>query len=85
MKVVKLNSRHTLYKQYGFTHALRFEGWATEVAKFERVAYERFGNQYANRALWKTHWTKPNGRTRARPYWIGVQNEAMLTQLLLSV
>jgi hypothetical protein len=85
MRVVKLNSRHTLYKKYGFNHALRFDGWSSEVAKFEGAAYLKWGNQYDSRTLWKTHWTKPNGRTGGRPYWIGVQNQAMLTQLLLSV
>ena len=84
MRIVKLNSRHTLYKEHRFEYALRFESWTTDAQKYEFAASKAFGSQWNMCPRWKTHWTKPNGRTRSRPYWIGVQNEAMLTQILLT-
>jgi hypothetical protein len=82
MKVVKLDNRHRLYKE-GFTHAFRFTSWSDEARKIERVLSNKLGSQYAHWPKWKSHWGKavPMG---GRPYWLGVREEKVITQVLLS-
>lgn len=80
VKVIKLNRRFKLYKEYGFTHAIRFSSWAINTGKVEQFFRERYGSEYAwnNRPyMWKTHWGKP-GKNTPRPYMIGVRDEEMI-------
>lgn len=89
MKVIKLDRRHNLYRK-GFTHALRFNNWDTTVNNFEKVLQNKYPVNSSNwrNSMWETHWGKAVRTSRggrSRPYWIGVKNEAILTQVLLSV
>ena len=84
MKVVKLGSRHTLYKKNGIRYALRFDGWDTDVARYENAAKKFFGVEWSMNPTWKTHWSKLNSKTGKRPYWIGMQTEAMIMQVMLA-
>ena len=80
IKVIKLNRRFKLFKEYGFTHAIRFSSWAINTGKVEQFFRERYGSEYAwnNRPyMWKTHWGKP-GKNTPRPYMIGVRDEEMI-------
>lgn len=80
VKVIKLNRRFKLFKEYGFTHAIRFSSWAINTGKVEQFFRERYGSEYAwnNRPyMWKTHWGKP-GKNTPRPYMIGVRDEEMI-------
>jgi hypothetical protein len=80
-KVVKLNRRYKLYKEHGFTHAIRFGSWSTEAGRVEKFLRERYGGEYSwnqKPYMWRTHWGKSNGRYDARPYFIGVRDEEMI-------
>lgn len=80
-KVIKLNRRYKLYKEHGFTHAIRFNSWSTEAGKVESFLRERYGSEYMwgrqYQTMWKTHWGKSNGRD-PRPYFIGVRDEEII-------
>jgi hypothetical protein len=79
-KVIKLNRRYKLYKEHGCTHAIKFSGWTTDVAKVEQFFRERYGSDYSwnKPTMWKTHWAKANGRFNSRSYFIGVKDEEMI-------
>jgi hypothetical protein len=81
MKVIKLDGRHRLYKE-GFTHAFRFNSWNDEALKVERVLSSKLGSQWAHWPKWKSHWGKSTAS--GRPYWLGVREEKVITQVLLS-
>ena len=84
MKVVKLDKRHKLYHN-GFTHAFRFDRWNDEARVVENKITEKFKGQYSGK--WQTYWGKAKiiNQVRFRPYWIGVRNDAIITQVLLSI
>lgn len=79
-KVIKLNGRYKLYKERGFTHAIRFSSWSTQAGKVEQFLRERYGGEYSwkNDSMWKTHWGKANSSVGSRPYYIGVRDEEMI-------
>jgi hypothetical protein len=80
IKVIKLNRRYKLYKEYGCTYAIRYNGWNSDAGKVEYFLRERYGSEYSYRnhlPLWKTHWGKSNGRD-PRPYFIGVRDEEII-------
>jgi hypothetical protein len=80
VKVIKLNRRFKLYKEHGFTHAIRFNSWASEAGKVEKFFRERYGGEYSwngKSYMWRTHWGKPCKHT-PRPYMIGVRDEEMI-------
>ena len=80
-KVIKLNGRYKLYKEHGFTHAIRFNHWSSEASKVEQFLRERYGSEYSwnqKPYMWRTHWGKSNSRFDSRPYFIGVRDEEMI-------
>ena len=81
VKVIKLNNRFKLYKEYRMEHAIRFRTWDSSVTKVELFRREHFGPEYVwghnTQTQWKTHWGKPN-RNMPRPYFIGVRSEDMI-------
>jgi hypothetical protein len=79
-KVIKLNRRFKLHKEYGMEHAIRFDGWTTHAGKVEAFMREHFGSEYLwnNQSQWKTHWSKASGRGNVRPFFIGVKDEEMI-------
>lgn len=80
VKVIKLNGRYKLYKERGFTHAIKFSSWNTQAGKVEQFLRERYGSEYPWKTapLWKTHWGKVNSSVGPRPYYIGVKDEEMI-------
>ena len=81
MKIVKLNKTHKLFHE-GYTHAVRYTNWSDGASSCEKTMTSLYGdsaNYYSGRsARWKYYW----GRTA---YWIGVEDESMLTMLLLAM
>jgi hypothetical protein len=79
IKVIKLNGRYKLYKDYQMSHAIRFGSWSTEAGKVESFLRERYGSEYNwNRQhVWKTHWGK-SASHEPRPFYIGVRDEEMI-------
>jgi hypothetical protein len=79
VKIIKLNRRYKLYKEQGFTHAIKFDSWESEVWKVETFFRERYGSEYAYKQsnMWRTHWGKP-GKHTPRPFMIGVRDEEMI-------
>lgn len=83
MKVIKLDNRHRLYKE-GFTHAFRFNGFEKEYTAIENVFSRKYGYSWNNSKCWGTYWGKTS-KNGSRVIWIGVRNESLVTQALLSV
>jgi hypothetical protein len=77
IKVIKLNRRYKLYREYRFTHAIRFSSWAVDTGRVETFFRERYGSEYNRHFVWKTHWGSP-GKNTPRPYMIGVRDEEMI-------
>ena len=77
VKVIKLNGRYKLYREYRFTHAIRFSSWAVNTTRVEQFFRDRYGSEYNRNFVWKTHWGKP-GKHTPRPYMIGVKDEEMI-------
>jgi hypothetical protein len=87
MKVVKLDRRHHLHRK-GYTYAFRFNNWSSEAQDIESVLRNKvYKNDSWRTSNWDTFWgkAKRNGYDRTRPYWIGVRNETVVTQILLSL
>ena len=83
MRIVKLDNRHRLYKE-GFTHAFRFSGWTDKCRAVESTLSNKYGVSWNNTKCWGSYWGKPS-RSGSRIIWIGVRNEALLSQVLLSL
>ena len=81
VKVIRLNRRYKLYKEYGLEHAIRFSRWTSEINRVESFMRETFGPEYVwghnSQTQWKTHWSKPSGNN-PRTYFIGVRDEEMI-------
>ena len=79
-KVIKLNRRYKLYKEHGFTRAIRFSSWTTDVGRVESFLRERYGSEYPwneKNHMWRTHWGRVQGNN-PRPFFIGVRDEEMI-------
>lgn len=78
-KIIKLNGRYKLYKDYGLSHAVKFRSWSTEAGKMEQFLRESYGSEYSwnSHHQWKTHWGKSKDGG-PRPYYIGVRDEEMI-------
>jgi hypothetical protein len=84
MKVIKLDRRHRLHR-LGFAHAFKFEDGFKEdrhiILNLERTLEAQYGLSN-EKNVWKWQWNSrsTNGN---RVYYIGVRNEAIVTQLLM--
>ena len=87
IKVIKLNGRYKLYKEYGMKHAIRFNSWDQHAGRVESFMRKNFGSEWTwgnnYQTQWKTHWSKPTGNN-PRPFFIGVRDEEMLFVLRLA-
>jgi hypothetical protein len=63
--------------------ALRFNGWTTDVARYESACRRHLGPAFTS-SSWYSYFGARNGRRDSRPYWITFRNEADLTLVLLS-
>lgn len=84
MEVVKLNRRFTAFK-HGFTHAIRFTEWNEQVINVERVLRNRYGWDWGWEKEWKGFRGAPRSTSYDRPYYYALRNEAMVSQILLSI
>jgi hypothetical protein len=86
MKIVKLNSRFTLYKEHGYKVAMRFDHWGHDVSKVEKLCVKLYGHHGYRKGAdsdWYAYFGH-NGHNRSkRPYWICFRTEADLTAILL--
>lgn len=84
MEVVKLNRRFTAFK-HGFTHAIRFDNWNEDANKVEQALRKRYGWDWG----WEKEWKGFRGAARTtsydRPQYYALRNEAMVSQILLSI
>jgi len=80
IKVIKLNGRYRLHKEFRMSHAIKFSSWCADAGKVEIFLRERYGAEYTwNRDhTWKTHWGKASSTASGRPYYIGVKEEEMI-------
>lgn len=83
MKVIKLDNRHRLYKE-GFKFGFRFDGYTKEYSTVESAFTKKYGTSWNNQKCWGTFWSKPS-RDGKRVLWIGVREESLISQLLLSL
>ena len=87
MRLVKLNRRYKVFKDFGHTWAFRFDSYEPKaVSKIEGILLEMYGSQYT----WKTPvvWRACFGHRRVgqdRPYWISFTNEADASVILLQM
>jgi len=85
MKIVKLDNRHGAFKE-GYSHALRFESWSSEVSKIEKKVSDLFGIAGWRRREANTWYAEfgSKGNYRNKPYWIFFRDEASITFLWLA-
>ena len=77
-KVIKLNNRFKLYKEYKMEHAIRFSYWNPTINKVESFMRLHFGSEYSwSQTQWKTHWGKSVG-DNPRPFFIGVRDKEII-------
>jgi hypothetical protein len=94
MKIIKLDKRHRYYK-YGFTAAIKFDGWDKQSINIENWLISKYGPEPWNqngkyKHMWVGFVGKANrkkfiDRWQPHPYWICVKNEAVLTMAILSM
>jgi hypothetical protein len=89
MKIVKLNRRFSMHRDYGHAVALRFDSYDPAIsAKYEQAATRLFGSQYANwrdYPHWRAYFGAASGHTPQKPYWITFRDPAHLTAVMLRV
>ena len=83
MKVIKLHPHNSAWK-YGFTHALRFDGWNTQAARAEDFLYKMYNTAtYDRKGPYYSKFGYKHKNANSKPYWINLRNEADITVLLL--
>jgi hypothetical protein len=88
MKIVKLNRRFIMHRDYGHAIALRFNTWNDQAVKYERAARDLLGSQYANwqdYPHWRGYFGNASGHTPQKPYWITFRDPAYLTMIMLKI
>ncbi len=89
MKLVKLNRRHTAFKEHGHKWAFRFDSYGPkQVGKIEKIMQDMHGSQYTWNPRTSSVWKSGFGhavRGGPRPYWISFTNEADATVVLLQL
>ena len=85
MKIVKLNRRYKVFREYGHTVALRFTEFNRNAIEIEKVCKSKFNTSSWNtQGLWHGRFGHRPDIYSSRPYWISFRNEADLTLVLLS-
>lgn len=89
MKLIKLNRRHTAFKENGHKWAFRFEPYDPKsCSKIEEILREMHGSQYRWDSRTTNIWKSGFGhsvRGGPRPYWISFSNESDATVVLLQL
>jgi len=86
MKIIKLNRRYKQFKEHGHVAGIRFPTWNDRAQAVERVFREiTKSSGWARNGSWYGYFGKVGRRTAARPYFITVCDESLLTMALLKV
>lgn len=79
-KLIKLDGRHKLYKEFRMTYAWRFEGYDPKLTnRIENFLRENYGAPAwgygwgSGDRQWGTVWGSPR-QNQPRLYWIGVRD-----------
>lgn len=85
MKILKLNRRWRQFKEHGHTMAFRFNnGFTKEAGQIEaalRAVTARGG--WERQGEWYGYYSKSSTRDGARPYFITLRDENLVTMVLL--
>lgn len=89
MKLIKLNRRHTAFKELGHKWAFRWDCYDPKTChKTEQIMQDMHGTQYSwnprTTNVWKSNFGH-SVRGGPRPYWISFINEADATVVLLQL
>lgn len=88
MKLVKLNRRHTAYKELGHKWAFRWNSYDSKTCpKVESVMFAMHGSQYSYKATtaWKSGFGHATRGSVYRPYWVSFADEQDATMILLQL
>ena len=89
MKIIKLDRRHIAKREYGFSHAMRFDrGWSKEARVYEQAAKRLFGdhNFAYETSSWAGIWASRKDQTTGYfPYTICFRDDRDITALLIKV
>jgi hypothetical protein len=86
MKIIKLNRRYKQFKEYGHVAGVRFYTWNHQAQAVERAIKDMTSSSGWDRnGSWYGYFGKVARRTDARPYFITVRDESLLTMVLLKV
>ena len=86
MKLVKLNRRHTAFKELDHKWAFRWPSFDTKTClAVEHVFFEMYGSQYKwnGSTEWKAGFGHQTRGSVYRPYWVSFKNEHDATIVLL--
>lgn len=86
MKIIKLNGRYRQYKEHRHTAGVRFDGWQPEVETLSKALYALTGTYgWFKDGEWFHYFGTKSAGSDARPYFITVRDENLLTMALLKV
>lgn len=93
MKIIKLNRRYQAFKEYGHTHAFRFDTWSRESTRVEDIMKTILGSQYtmtsgdvvARFRDWRATFGRRPNINLPRPYMISFRDESIISVVLLKM
>ena len=86
MKIIKLNRRYRQFKEHGHVAGIRFPTWNHQAQKAELAFKDLTRTSGWDRSgSWYAYFGKARLTTSARPYFITVRDESLLTMALLKV
>ena len=85
MKIIKLDGRFSLYREYNFPIAVKYNRF-TEAHKLEQFLKNAYGSEYLyeskSAALWRCQFAP--GAGIPRPYYVGLRDQEMLMMATLA-
>jgi hypothetical protein len=93
MKIIKLNRRYQAFKEYGHTHAFRFDTWNRESTRVENIMKTVLGSQYTTTSGnvvarfrdWRATFGRRPNINLPRPYMISFRDESVISLVLLKM
>ena len=85
MKVIKLNHRYKVFKEYGHKVAVKFGSYNSEASPLERVCRDRLGDNimWNKNGTWYGWFGKKRSGMHNAPYFISFRKESDLTFALM--
>jgi len=83
MKVIKLNYRYRLYKDYGFKLGVKFSNYTAATAKLERYLIATYGHTWDAHNLRNPQWYGQYG-SRQKCYYVAFKDEEMVMMATLA-